>query len=71
MVFDNIRQRCEAAGITIAGLEKATGIGNGVIRRWEEGRPRVDLLMRVSDYFGCSVDDLLRGGHDQDLDRRG
>ncbi len=60
MILKNIRRRCEEKNITIKALETATGIGNGVIARWENGRPRVDLLKRVADYFDCTVDDLLK-----------
>ena len=60
MILKNIKKLCEKRGVTIAELERATCIGNGVISRWDEGRPRVDLLKRVADYFGVMVDDLLR-----------
>ena len=59
-ILRNIKRRCELQFITIAELERKTGIGNGVIARWSYGRPRVDLLKKVADYFGCTVDDLLK-----------
>ena len=60
MILQNIKRLCLDNSITIAELERKTGIGNGVISRWADGRPRVDLLKRVADYFGCTVDDLLK-----------
>ena len=60
MILQNIKRLCLDNSITIAELERKTGIGNGVIARWADGRPRVDLLKRVADYFGCTVDDLLK-----------
>ena len=62
MILQNIKRLCIDNGITIAELERKTGIGNGVIARWDDGRPRVDLLKRVADFFGCTVDDLLKEG---------
>ena len=59
MILENIRRLCQERNITLAALERETGIGNGVIARWGEMRPRVDLLKRVADYFGCTVDELL------------
>lgn len=60
MILTNIKKLCEGRGMTLAALERSTGIGNGVIAGWAEGRPRVDLLKRVADYFGVTVDDLLK-----------
>lgn len=60
MVLKHIKRLCEKHNITIAALERETKIGNGVIARWGEGNPRVDLLKRVADYFGVTVDDLLK-----------
>ena len=60
MILENIRRLCAAKGISLAALERETGIGNGVIARWGEGSPRVTLLKRVADYFGVTVDELLK-----------
>ncbi len=60
MILQNIKRRCIQQNITLAELERETEIGNGVIARWGNGRPRVDLLKKVADYFGCTVDDLLK-----------
>ena len=60
MILQNIKRKCAENNVSIAALEKAAGIGNGVIARWDIMRPRVDLLKRVADFFGCTVDDLLK-----------
>lgn len=60
MVLENIKRLCEQNGVSIYALEKATGIGNGVIGKWEKHNPRIDQLKRVADYFGCTVDTLLK-----------
>lgn len=59
--LERIRALCAEHSITIAELERKTGIGNGVIARWENSNPRIDRLKLVADYFGVSVDDLLSG----------
>ena len=46
--------------MTIAALEREVGIGNGVIARWNDKNPRLDKAKAVADYFGVTVDDLLR-----------
>lgn len=60
MILENIERLCRERKISIAALEREAGIGNGVIRRWGELNPRVDLLKRVADRLEVSVDELLR-----------
>ena len=60
MILENIERLCRERKISIAALEREAGIGNGVIRRWGELNPRVDLLKRVADRLEVSVDDLLK-----------
>ncbi len=55
----NIKALCSARKLTFAELERATGLGNGVIARWERSSPRVDSVQKVADYFGVTVDELL------------
>ncbi len=60
MILDNIKRLCAEKGICLKALEEATGIGNGVIAKWATGAPRIDTLKKVADYFGVTVDELLR-----------
>ena len=60
MIVKNIQRLCEKNNISFAKLEKAVGLGNGVIAKWKDGNPRVDRLKLVADFFGVTVDDLLR-----------
>ena len=62
MIYENVNRLCEKHGISICALEKACGIGNGTIGRWPNGSaaPRVDKVKAIADYFGVTVDDLLK-----------
>ena len=67
MLLENISALCKKNNITFAELERETGLGNGVIRRWGEMNPRVDRLKLVADYFGVGIDDLMKeGGENND-----
>ena len=59
MIYKNILALCKRAGISVAKLERETGIGNGTIGRWEKSTPNVDNAKKVADYFGVTVDSLL------------
>ena len=61
MLCRNIEEKCKKFGISVAALEKSVGLGNGTIRGWSESSPKVDNLKKVADYFGCTVDSLLKG----------
>lgn len=59
MIFTNISRLCKKKGISIAKLERETGLGNATVRNWSISSPTVDKLKLVADYFGVTVDALL------------
>ena len=59
MILEKIRSLCSERKTTISNLERATGIANGCIRKWEAASPTAENLTKVADYFGVSVDFLL------------
>lgn len=60
MIVQKIKKLCKMKGISIRQLEQETGIGNGVIARWEKSSPTVENLGKVADYFGVSIDMLRK-----------
>lgn len=60
MLVENIQRRCKENGTSLWSLERELGIGNGVIAKWAKSNPRIDSVQKVADYFGCTVDDLLK-----------
>lgn len=59
MIFTNIARLCKERGISVARLERETGLGNATIRGWAASSPTVEKLKTVADYFGVTVDSLL------------
>ena len=62
MIYDNVKRLCEKNKTSIWALEKACGIGNGTIGKWADGdtNPRIGTLKKIADYFGITVDELLK-----------
>lgn len=60
MIYTNVKKLCEQKGISIAALERELGLGNATIKGWIDSMPRVNNVKAVADYFGVTVDDLLR-----------
>ena len=57
IIIDLMNQR----GLTARQLEVSANLSNASIQAWRNGkaRPSVDALVKLSDYFGVSVDFLL------------
>jgi transcriptional regulator with XRE-family HTH domain len=49
-------------GLSQVQLAKRMGVTQGAISQWESGqaKPRTDLLFKLADVLGCSVDELLK-----------
>lgn len=60
MIYKNVLALCEKHGITVGGLERALGLGNATIRGWQTSSPRVSTVKVVAEYFGVTVDELLK-----------
>ena len=58
-LVDKIKSFCKEKKITVAELERKTGISNGQIRKWDNSTPGVNKLQLIADYFDVSVDYLL------------
>ena len=59
MILKNITRLCNQKGISIARLERETGISNGTVGRWGASSPSIDNVRKVADYFGVTVDELI------------
>lgn len=60
MIVKNIKKLCSTTGTSLSALEKTLNFGNSTIAKWEEHSPSVDKLKKVADYFGVTVDELLK-----------
>ena len=59
MNLGKLREICNERNISIARLERDVGLSHGTVSKWTVSNPRVDILKRVADYLGLTVDDLL------------
>lgn len=58
-LVERIKLLCNERKVTIAEVERVTGISNGQIRRWNTSSPKIDNIKKVADYFDVSTDYLL------------
>ena len=60
MIFSNIQAKCKEKGITITALENECGLGKKTIYKWQHSVPNVMTLKLIADYFGCTIEDLIK-----------
>lgn len=54
-----IRALCAEHNITVVELERKCNLGNGSIKRWENGSsPSLKAVSQIADYFDVSIDYL-------------
>ena len=60
MIYEKVAKLCADRGISIRALELELKMGNGTIKGWEKTNPRVDLLKKVCDFFGVTLDEMMK-----------
>lgn len=58
---EEIKQHRIKNGLSLLDLEKATGISNQNLSRWERGKslPSIDFCVKLADFYEISVDELI------------
>ncbi|MBP2099542.1 helix-turn-helix domain-containing protein [Enterococcus rivorum] len=56
---NRIKQLADEKNVTIAEIERKTGISNGQIRRWDSSSPKIENIQKVADFFNVSTDYLI------------
>ncbi|MBQ6207684.1 MAG: helix-turn-helix transcriptional regulator [Oscillospiraceae bacterium] len=58
-LLSNIHNLCQERGISIAELERESGLGNGVVRKWDKASPTLRSVAAVARYFGVTLETLV------------
>lgn len=60
MFYDNYVRLCNKANKSPSAVAEEIGFKRSVVTAWKNGRsPREATLLRIADYFGCSIAELL------------
>lgn len=69
MLLKNILAAGEKVGLnSMVAIEKAAGLGNGVIRHWDEKSPRMDTLLKVANALNTNIATLMEGVQIEDTE---
>ena len=60
-IYNRIKEKADEKGISIKALEREAGLGNGVIKRWNETSPQCNKLELVANYLQVSIEWLITG----------
>ena len=57
-----LREARKKANVTVRQVMDSLGVSDAAVYQWETGviKPRKDKLEKLSDLYGCTVDDLLK-----------
>lgn len=60
MLYNKILTLCAAKQMSIRKLERESGLGNGTVNKWSEGRtPSASNLISVAKVLDTTVEELL------------
>lgn len=65
-MYERIETMRKSVGISQGKLEKELGFSNGSISKWKNSTPTPDRLQKLADYFGVSVDYLIKGEENEE-----
>ena len=68
-IYQNVMKLCEERGISPNKLDIESGIGRGNVERWKTVSPSIEKVSAVADYFGVSVDYIVKGEKPSSSDR--
>ena len=60
MIYQNIKSIADSQHISIRKIEQETGTTLGSIYHWNDVKPSVDKVVKVANYLGVTVEDLLK-----------
>ena len=60
MIYHNIKSIADSQKVSIRKIEQDTGITLGSIYHWNDVKPSVDKVVKVANYLGVTVEELLK-----------
>lgn len=58
-ILDKIRELANLKQVSLAEIERQSGLSSGSITKWDKSSPSAEKLEQVAEYLGVSMDYLL------------
>jgi len=65
--LERLKLLCDKKGVSQRKLERDLGFSNGSSSKWSKSSPSGDVLQKIADYFGVSIDYLMGRSPDNDI----
>jgi len=68
---NNLKELRKKRGLSQIGLQMATGIEQALLSKYENGKriPPTDTLLILSDFYGVSIDYILKRTENPNINR--
>ena len=60
-MYSIIKELCKKYNISVSELESKLEFSRGSICKWDVNTPSITKVKAVADYFGISIDELMKG----------
>lgn len=69
----SLKKLREESGLSQENVAAYVGVGRSAVAMWETGKttPRTETLPKLAALFRCTVDEMLTGEPEQDVDQTG
>ena len=61
MLYEKVRNLAALKHISLAEIERCTGLSDGAISKWRKSYPSALALKKVANYLNVSMDYLMQG----------
>ena len=61
-MYSKIKELCKKHNISVSELESKLTFSRGSICKWDANVPSIAKVKAVADYFGVTVDELIKDG---------
>lgn len=69
MFYDNFIALCKKKNVKPTPLVTSMGLSSSNVSQWKDGSiPRADVLLKISNYFGVSMEYMLSGEKEKPAD---
>lgn len=58
-ILDRIKNLADSRNISLAELERRTGLSSGSITKWNKSSPSIDKVKLIADFFNVTTDELI------------
>lgn len=58
-ILDRIKNLADSRNISLAELERRTGLSSGSITKWNKSSPSIDKVKLIADFFNITTDELI------------